>query len=289
MAIKINNTTVIDDSRQLNVTGINTIGNVLISSGIITATSGVVTYFGDGSKLTGVSVPSSTVDGQLFNTGITSAFTATLTGIGNTILTLPVTAGREYIVYSINAANVSVGNTEVNVIGAFDFSGRERSYFAYNIPIPTGMSVELLNKPQVLNPSDRIVMRSTDYDRVGADNIVEVYITYQEKASTDYFGIGFGTAAISATSPIGIYTATTATVLDSIRLVNRTDTGGYPISITVTTGISTISLVDNLIVPKYGSIEILETPKRLNANNVLFIDVDQISTIDVQISGKIIV
>jgi hypothetical protein len=39
---------------NLNVTGISTLGTVVISSGIITATSGIVTYFGDGSNLTGL-------------------------------------------------------------------------------------------------------------------------------------------------------------------------------------------------------------------------------------------
>ena len=35
-------------------TGISTLGTVKISSGIITATTGVVTYYGDGSKLTNI-------------------------------------------------------------------------------------------------------------------------------------------------------------------------------------------------------------------------------------------
>jgi len=55
MAIKISGTTVIDDSRELNVTGVSTIGNVQISAGIVTATAGnTVTYYGDGSQLSGV-------------------------------------------------------------------------------------------------------------------------------------------------------------------------------------------------------------------------------------------
>ena len=54
MAIKISGTTVIDESRQLSVTGISTLGTVKISSGIVTAISGIVTYYGDGSQLTGV-------------------------------------------------------------------------------------------------------------------------------------------------------------------------------------------------------------------------------------------
>ena len=148
----------------------------------------------------------------------------------------------------------------------------------------------MLKQPHVLNPSDRITMRSTDYDRNGIDDSVEVYITYQEKTSSNYFGVGLGTVGIGVTTPIGIHTATTnPSIIESINLVNRTDSGGYPVSITVTSGVVTTYLVDNLIVPKYGAVEILDTPKRLNVNDVLSIQVDQTETIDVQVSGKKVV
>ena len=39
---------------NLNVTGVTTLGTVQVSSGIVTATSGIVTYYGDGSQLLGV-------------------------------------------------------------------------------------------------------------------------------------------------------------------------------------------------------------------------------------------
>jgi len=39
---------------NLNVTGITTLGTVQVSSGIVTATTGIVTYYGDGSQLDGV-------------------------------------------------------------------------------------------------------------------------------------------------------------------------------------------------------------------------------------------
>ena len=273
---------------QVNVSGASTFGTVRINTGIVTATSGIVTYYGDGSQLTGTASPPA--DGQDFNTGITSALSTTLTGLGATVLTLPSTAGKQYIVYSIHASNVAVGNTEVNVIGAFDYTGGERVYFGYNIPIPTGTAIEMLKQPHILNPSDRITMRSTDYNRAGIDTGVEVYITYQEKTSSDYFGVGLGTVGIAVTDPTTIHTATTyPSIIESINLTNRTDTGSYPVSITVTSGIVTTYLVDNLLIPKYGSVEILDTPKRLNVNDVLSIQVDQTSTIDVQVSGKKVV
>jgi len=257
-----------------NISGINS----------VTATK----YFGDGSELSGVA--SGAADGQDFNTGITNSLTASLTGVGSTVLTLPATSGKQYIVYSIHAANVATGNTEVNVIGAFDFNGGERSYFGYNIPIPTGMAVEMLKQPHILNPSDKIVMRSTDYDRAGSNDIVEVNITYQEKTSSDYFGVGLGTVGIAVTTPVTVHTATTnPSIVESINLANRTDSGSYPVSILVTSGSSDKYLIDNLIVPKYGAIEILDAPKRLEVNDILKIEVDQTSTIDIQVSGKKVV
>ena len=251
-------------------------GNANIT-GVITATA----YYGDGSNLTGVSAA-----GYQFNVGITSIISTQLTAIGSNVLTLPSTSGKRYVIHSINASNVAVGNTEVNVIGAFDISGGERSYFAYNVPIPTGTSVELLKQPQVLNPSDIIVMRGTDYNRDGSDDAVQVYISYEVKDDTNYFGVGVGTVGIALTDPTTIYTSTTyPSVIQSIRLANRTDTGGYPVSVTITSGVTTTYLIDDLIVPKYGSVEILDTPKAMSINDTIQVIVDQTETIDVQVSG----
>ena len=208
-------------------------------------------------------------------------------GIGSTIFTFPATAGKEYIVLSVNCSNVSTGNTEVNVIGAFDFNGGERSYFAYNVPIPTGTAVEIMKQPQVLNPSDRIVMRSTNFSRVGTDSIVEVYVSYQEKTSTSYFGVGLGTVGLAVTDFTAVYTSSTyPSVIQSIRLANVTDSGGYPVSVQITNGLTTTRLVDNLIVPKYASVEVLDTPKRIETNSVIQVQLDQGGTMGVQVSGS---
>lgn len=59
---------------NINVSGVSTLGNIRISSGIITSTTGIVTYYGDGSKLTNI----------LSGVGISSL--GTLIGIGATIL-----------------------------------------------------------------------------------------------------------------------------------------------------------------------------------------------------------
>jgi hypothetical protein len=67
------------DTVDLNVTGISTLGTVKISSGIITATSGIVTYFGDGSNLTGLSANPSLQ--TVLNTGNTSTIGMSIVGV----------------------------------------------------------------------------------------------------------------------------------------------------------------------------------------------------------------
>jgi len=235
----------------------------------------------DGSALTGIEAAS-----FLFNTGVSSSVTLAATGIGTTALTLPSTAGKQYIVHSILASNVAVGNTEVNFVGAFNFDGGERSYFAKQIPIPTGMSVEMLKQPQVLNPSDRITVRSTDVGRNGADDIIDVFISFEEKTSTDLVGLGKG-VSIATTTAIGIFTSTSnPSVIQSIRLANVTDAGGKVASIIVSDGVTDRFIVDNLVVPKYASIEVLDNLKRIETNHVIKIQVDDAQSIDVQLSAK---
>jgi hypothetical protein len=93
MAIKISNTTVIDNSRNLvnienlSSSGVSTIGEVEISSGIITSTdpTGIVTYYGDGSKLLGISV--SGVGGVLNVGGRTGVNTINVSSGSTTLLT----------------------------------------------------------------------------------------------------------------------------------------------------------------------------------------------------------
>jgi hypothetical protein len=92
MAIKITNTTVIDNSRNLtniqnfSSSGIATIaGSVKISSGIVTAVTGIITYFGDGSQLSGVSAGGG---GSVLSVGRRSGIASISVSSGSTTLLL---------------------------------------------------------------------------------------------------------------------------------------------------------------------------------------------------------
>ncbi len=91
MAIKINNVTAIDDSRQLNIVGISSVSNVKITTVGTGATVGsadavgIVTYYGDGSQLTGIGGGAGSIsvqdvsDSNTYYVGITTTSTGTLT------------------------------------------------------------------------------------------------------------------------------------------------------------------------------------------------------------------
>lgn len=247
-------------------------------SGSVTALS----YIGDGSQLTGTG-------SYQFNTGISSSVEVNLTGFATTVFTFPATANKKYILNSINCSNVAAGYTESNVIGSFVFNGGEESFFAYNTPISPNNSIEILKQPQVLNPSDAIKMRATNISRIGVSNAVQVYLSYQEVSDSNarFQGVGLGTVGLAFTSRTVLYTSTSLpTIIQSIRLVNRTDAGDYPVSISLSNGITTTFLVNQLIVPKYATVEICEQPKRIEIGETIGVTLNQGATIDVQLSAK---
>jgi mucin-19 len=81
---------------SLSITGISTLGTVEISSGIITSTTGIVTYYGDGSKLENVVSASGYADNAGIATnvigGIASVTSLNVTGI-STLGTVEISSG----------------------------------------------------------------------------------------------------------------------------------------------------------------------------------------------------
>jgi len=74
------------DGENLNITGISTLGTVQISSGIITASSGIVTYYGDGTNLT-------LTDSVALGGDTTGDYVASISGTANQIA-VDVTSGE---------------------------------------------------------------------------------------------------------------------------------------------------------------------------------------------------
>jgi len=293
MAIKISNSTIIDDSRNIVSAGIVT-ANSFVGPG--TSLTGIVTSITAGTNITissstgNVTINASGGGGSgQFNTGITSTVQMRALTYETTPFTFPSTAGRTYVIESINVANVdtSVGvGTTVNIILSINNTS-EQTYIAYNVLIVNGGLVDLLKQPVVANPSDSIKLWATNGNYVGVSNAVEVYMNYSEQTTTDYFGIDASTVSIASTDITTLYTSTTnPSVIQSIHLANRSDAGDYPVSVLITNGVTTTYLARDLVLPRYSTVEILERPKRVEVNGTIAVKVEQTSTIDVIISGR---
>jgi hypothetical protein len=284
MAIKINNTTVVDDSRNFIGVGLTVTG--AISVGSSTGTSGQVLQ----STGVGVTWVTSTSGGSgEFNTGITSTAQLYPISYETTVFTFPSTAGKKYIIESINASNIF--NEEINLIAALHYNDNgNKVHFAYNVPFPLGTSAELLKQPHIANPSDYITMWSNDINLLGKNDAMEVYMTYTEVNDINYFGVGISTVSIATTALTGILTSTTyPSVIQSIHLTNRSDDGDYPISIQIGNGSSTSYLIKDMVIPRYSTVEICDRPKRIEKDGIIKVSVGQVSTIDISISGKKII
>ena len=252
-------------------------------TGVVTATS----FSGDGSALTGISAGGS----PEFYTGITSSRQIAPLSFETAVFTFPSTSGRQYVIESINVANVdeSVGvGTTVNIIASIeDATAAEQTYIAYNVPIVTGGLIELLKNPIVAGPSDVIRMWTTNDDYIGVTNAADVYINYTEFESTDYISKFASSTTINSTDTITLYTSTgNPTMIEKIGFANRTDTGDFPVSIKITNGVTTSYLAKNLIIPRYSTVDILDRHKRIETGAKIEVEVGSTNTVDVIISGK---
>ena len=254
------------------------------SSGALTATS----FAGDGSALTGIAAGGS---GE-FNTGITSSRQIVPLSFETTVFTFPSTAGRQYVIESINVTNIdaSVGvGTTVNIIASIqDATAAEQTYIAYNVPIVTGGLIELIKNPIVAGPSDVIRMWSTNGSYAGVSNATEVYMNFTEHTdSTDFISKFASTVSVASTDTTTLYTSTSnPTAIEKIGFANRTDIGDFPISVKITNGTSTSYLAKDLIIPRYSTVDILDRQKRIETGAKIEVEVGSTSTIDIIIAGK---
>ena len=264
--------------------GIQSAGTPILTNATTLNFIGAGNTFSANGNTVNISIAGGGGSGQ-FNTGISSSVVYTPLGYETDAFTFPSTAGRRYVIESINVSNVAIGDTEVNIIASL--VDTERAYIAYNVPIPSGGAIELLKQPIVAGPSDVIKVWATDYSYVGTGNGTQMYISYSTFDDVNYVvGVG-ATVSIATTDRTGIYTSTgSPTVLQSIHLANRTDSGDYPISVSITNGLTTTYLVKDLILPRYSTIELLDRPKRIETGAVVGVEVGQTSTIDVIVSGK---
>ena len=129
---------------SLYVSGISTLGTVLVSSGIVTATVGVVTYYGDGSKLTGISNVGNQLE-IIDKSGVSSPIYPTLANnTGNSDVGISTT--KLSFIPSTNKLGIGTGLPRENLdvvgtIGIQSVGSSNRFYLQHN---PSQSSIDFI-------------------------------------------------------------------------------------------------------------------------------------------------
>ena len=284
MAIKVGGTTVVSDARAISnvisITGlttalspgqggtglsaVGTTGNILVSNGSIWTSAAPAASGGSG----------------LFNTSITSATGYAVTSSMATAYTASATAGKRYIVHSIQVANIN-GTASADISGQFSGTTYSSTAFAFLVPIPAGSAVELLKKPKILQPSDLIQLQAS------LDSYLHATIIIEEVSGTAHFGVGVDIT--SATTYTDLHIATGNSVLESILLANDDGSNDVKARVIWADGSDTIQgyFVYDLIVPADSTIEIFEQPKYLPSGHKIRVYANQANRLESTISGKL--
>jgi len=265
-------------SSQIQPTGVTaaTYGNatfipsiVIDQQGRITAASNVALVSSGGGG------------GGNFNTSVNRNVGYQLTSSTAAAFTAPATTGIRYVVHSIHVTNISTSNA-AEVSGSFDGTTYASNIaFCNTVPVPLNSSVELLKRPKVLQPSDKIQINAN------VDATLHAVITYETQTSTSYFGAGADVT--SAATYTTLHTATGNCVVESILLTNDDSTTlDVKARVVWTDGADAIQgyYCFDLIVPNDSTIEVLEAPKYLESGHKIRVYANQANRLEAIISGK---
>jgi hypothetical protein len=121
--------------RSLYVSGISTLGTVKISSGIVTATTGIVTYYGDGSNLIGIQTSGVVTVNNQDPTVSSPVYPTLVNNVG--ISTLGISTTKLSFIPSTNKLGVGTGSPRENIdvigtIGIQSAGTSNRFYMQHN-------------------------------------------------------------------------------------------------------------------------------------------------------------
>jgi hypothetical protein len=295
MAIQISGNTVIDNSRKFIPVTIEAGGSTGSSGQVLQSTGTGVQWTtpaaGGGSGTFDNSFSDRRAPGAGAGSG-NDIFTGPTSGY-----TFPATAGLRHVVDSILISNIHTNDLYLNTHHAI--SGGATVPLGNRLIVPYQGTLELLQQPLVVNPSDTLrfqALNGTTSSATGVNNALQSYLSISQRTDTNLFGTG---ALITSSEQI-VYTAPAGAtgsqgfggaVIQSLRLCNYNLNVDIDASVSVydTSATRVAYWVFNLTVPKNTAIEICDRPKHIRLSETIRVSASLSSALAVSISGKSIV
>ena len=208
---------------QLNVSGVSTLGTVTISSGIISATVGVVTYYGDGSNLQGVNA-FNVINQDITSSPVFPTFASNIgvssVGISTTNLVFVPASGRLGIGTTNPQATLQVGTAitmygSTGIVSATAFYGDGSNLQGVN-------AFNVINQDIISSPVFPTFASNTGVSSVGISTTKLVFVpasgnlglgTTNPTSKLHVVGDGLFTGVVTATTFVGnIISGSTGTI-----------------------------------------------------------------------------
>ena len=212
----------------------------------------------------------STIGSEIFNPSINYAKDYNVTATMSTALTIPSTPVNDrYILRSMHITNISdsVAFVSSNVL----YAGGNTAYLGSLIPVPIGSVVEFMDRPQLLQPGDKINIQGFDASQAATSAVLSSYFTY-ESISGDVTYVGAGSTLATSNTNIQIVDADQSdTVIESIKVINLKS---YSIPVKVFFAYANATpkayMAYNMQIPPNTSIELLQAPKLIYFTDKIF-------------------
>ena len=188
--------------------------------------------------------------------------------------------GTQILVYSILVANISATNDTVSC--AININGSNISYLAYLLPVMSGSSVEIIQRPKVMSYGDLLELNT------GIAGSCNAIITWKVLPDLTYVEAGLNISTAFTLTDLYVSTASTNTVITSILATNLDGVNNYTLDILWTDGSNNARayLVKSYIIPAQGSVEICEMVKLIPTGHKIRVASNGVNKINVYLSGK---
>ena len=218
-------------------------------------------------------------DGVIKNTGSTSQYNLDINGTagGNVlstmspILTFPSSNSTDrFLLRSIHVVNTSGATAQIS--GNILYATGNTAPIANLIPIAQGGVMEFIKTYQLFQPGDVINLQGSNAAGTATANLMTAMLTYETYTNDPSF-IGIGQVVASADTNTLVYDSPQSySIIESIKFVNLQssvvpvraywgDANGVPLAY----------LAYGLQIPTNSSVELLQSPKRINQNDRIYV------------------
>jgi hypothetical protein len=216
--------------------------------------------------------------GIITNTGALPEFNISIDGTTygnvlatlNTVVTFPsIPVTDRFLLRSIHVTNTSDATALLssNVL----YASGNTALMTNKMPVPTGASLELIDKNQIFGPGDKINLQGFNAAGTATANLMTYALTYETfSPAADY--LGTGTTLATSNTNIQIYdSGSSFSVIEGIKVVNLMD-NVVPVKLWYgdANGIVKAFYIHNFPVPPNSSVEILQKTKRIDSGDKIY-------------------